>query len=188
MNIYILAKNYSTFKVLQTTFKLYREIKVINLDFLTFMENYPDVECIVSPANSYGMMDGGYDAAISDYLGWDFQKKVQDYIKENYYGEQIVGTSFILKAPKNKKLIHTPTMIIPSTINDKLIVYTSMRSTLICALQNNIKSIVIPPFGMGTGGVSDIDGAELMLDAYKQIKNAQKGKYYYFNLDKYYPE
>ena len=27
-------------------------------------------------------MDGGFDARLSDILGWDFQLKVQQYIKE----------------------------------------------------------------------------------------------------------
>ena len=38
------------------------------VDFL--MNEYPDKKiAIVSPANSYGLMDGGYDKAIIDYFG-----------------------------------------------------------------------------------------------------------------------
>ncbi len=181
MKIYIVAMDIEAFYIFSTVFRNYDNVEVVNLDFETFMEYYPDVECIVSPANSYGCMDGGYDAAISNYLGWDFQLSVQQYIKDNFYGEQLVGTSFIIDAPKNKKLIHTPTMIIPEVILDKRIAYTAMRSTLMCALKNNIKSIAIPPLGAGIGQIRNEEAAVLMLAAYKQILDAEGGVYSYLH-------
>ena len=57
------------------------------------------VQCVVSPANSYGSMDGGYDAAIIDYFGIQLEKAVQKYILDNFYGEQPVGTSFTIDIP-----------------------------------------------------------------------------------------
>lgn len=42
-------------------------------------------------------MDGGVDAAITQFFGMQLQKKVQKYIITNYDGEQPVGTSFILE-------------------------------------------------------------------------------------------
>ena len=182
MKIYIVTSNYDDYAAFKYSFKMHNNVTVINDDFVSFMgEEGKNIDVIVSPANCYGEMDGGYDAAISDYLGWDFQKNVQKYIKDNFYGEQIVGTSFIIDAPKGKKLIHTPTMIVPSVIKDEKIIYTSMRSTLICSLKNNIKSIVLPVFGTGTGGVSSSVSAKLSLKAYNQILNAQNGEYRYYN-------
>ena len=106
MKIYIVAVDKLTYLTFKNAFRPYPNVKVVNTDFLTFMENYPDVECIVSPGNCYAQMDGGYDDAISDYFGYGYQEEVYEYIKKNYYGEQIVGTSFIMDAPKNKKFIH----------------------------------------------------------------------------------
>ena len=148
------------------------------------MNNKTDIECIVSPANSYGIMNGGYDAAISNYLGWDFQIIVQQYIKDKYYGEQPVGTSFIVDAPNNEKLIHTPTMLLPERIIDNRVVYHSMRSTLICALQNNVKSILIPLFGAGTGRVPIDVVCKHMFTAYTQIVEAERGNYIKYNENK----
>ena len=184
MKIYIVAMDIQAYYIFNVVFRNYDNIEIVNLDFESFMETYKDVECIVSPANSYGCMDGGYDAAISNYLGWDFQLQVQQYIKDNFYGEQIVGTSFIIDAPKNKKLIHTPTMIFPEPIVDKRIAYTSMRSTLICALKNNIKTIAIPPLGAGIGEIRYEEAAILMLAAYKQILDAEGGVYSYYHKRK----
>lgn len=177
MQIYILALQAKDYQVLKSKFKKYKNIHIIHSDFETFMNEHDFVECIVSPANAYGYMDGGYDAAISNYLGWGFQLRVQKYIKNHFYGEQIVGTSFIINAPRNKKLIHTPTMLVPESIIDDRVVYYSMRSSLICALNHNIKSIVLPLFGAGTGEVDIYDVAHLMYEGYRQIEEAEKGKY-----------
>ena len=71
------------------------------------------------------------------------------YIMDHLYGEQPVGTSILVDAGKNgQRLIHTPTMRTPEVIKDPRTIYHCMRSTLICAYQNNIRSIVIPFFGM----------------------------------------
>ena len=92
MNIFIITNSDEAYLIFKMMFLMYKNVTVVNSDFLAFMDKYENVECIVSPANSYGYMNGGFDAAISDYFGWNFQEKVQQYIKDNYYGEQLVGT------------------------------------------------------------------------------------------------
>ena len=169
MKIYIITTSHLELIMYKSMFNQYSNVEIVLNDFKKFMKENPNIECIVSPGNSYGIMNGGYDAAISDYLGWDFQKKVQQFINDNYYGEQLVGTSFIIDAPEDKRLIHTPTMISPEIIVDDRVVYQAMRSTLICALQNNVKSILIPLFGAGTGQVPLNMVCKHMIDAYKQI-------------------
>ena len=57
-----------------------------------------EVECVVSPANSYGLMDGGYDLAISDWFGWEIAEKVQAYILEHYKGEHLLEVALFLIA------------------------------------------------------------------------------------------
>lgn len=130
------------------------------------------VDCVVSPANSYGLMDGGFDLALSEYFGWELQKRVQDYIIKNYRGEQPVGTSFIIDTGKDDiKLIHTPTMRVPISVKDPMIVYQCTRTSLMTALENNIESIVIPAFCGEYGDVSLKVIGRLMYEAYKQVMN-----------------
>ena len=137
-------------------------------EFLT--EN--KVDCVVSPANSYGLMDGGFDLAISEYFGWNLQDRVQEYIVKNFRGEQPIGSSFIIDTGKDGiKLIHTPTMRIPFTVKDPMIVYQSMRTSLMVALENDISSIVIPAFCSEFGDVSPKVIGRLMFEAYKQVMN-----------------
>ena len=149
-------------------FSEFEGVKII-CEFLEFA-NLDDVDCYVSPANSYGLMDGGYDKALTMLFGVELQRRVQDYIINNLYGEQQVGSSIIVDIPgESKKLIHTPTMRVPARIKDPEVIYTSMRSTLICALKNNVGKIVIPAFGGATGRLLPDVVAEEMFKAYIQV-------------------
>lgn len=51
-----------------------------------------DVKCdaIVSPANSFGFMDGGLDLAISEYFGTHVQERLQKLIQTRHHGELLV--------------------------------------------------------------------------------------------------
>ena len=170
MKIYIIEKDKDKFKYLVPYFDDLEDVILINADFKTFMDNN-FVECVVSPANSYGDMSGGYDLAVRNYFGKELQEKVQEYIKNKYNGEQPVGTSFIIEINDSQKLIHTPTMKIPSKIQDEKIIYYCMKETLLTAKQNNVKDILIPMFGGLTGGVSPENIAIMMRIAYNQVKN-----------------
>lgn len=171
MKIYLLDIN----KTITDIWKLYfadcEDVEVV-CDYFDHFMDQGKVDCVVSPANSYGLMDGGYDRAISEWFGWDLMKKVQKYILDNYWGEQPVGTSFIIDPGKdNIKLIHTPSMRIPSAIKDTMVVYQCMRTTLMTAIKNNVESIVIPAFGGFCGCLQPIDVCSMMYEAYKQIMN-----------------
>lgn len=152
----------------------------------TFLDNYP-VDCVVSPANSFGIMDGGFDAALTDYFGYELQNNVRKYISENFFGEQPVGTSFITDTPKDGiRIIHTPTMRVPERIIDPSVVYHCTRSTLICAENNSIGSIVIPAFDGSTGGVNPEILAKMMWLAVKQVRNPVENPNWEYALDSHF--
>ncbi|MFL5743547.1 MAG: macro domain-containing protein [Niastella sp.] len=52
---------------------------------------------MVSPANSFGFMDGGVDYVISERLGWGLEKELQKRIKALPEGELLVGRALILE-------------------------------------------------------------------------------------------
>ena len=102
MQIYLLDINE---KMCQEWQKFFCEddcIKIVCDDFCNFMKTQ-NVECIVSPANSFGVMLGGYDLAITKFFGKKLMQKVQEYIKENYGGIQPVGSAFLIDIPNSKK-------------------------------------------------------------------------------------
>lgn len=173
MDIYIIEKDYDKFKYLIPYFNS-SDVKLVNTYLNTFLINNK-VECVVSPANAFGLMDGGYDYYLTEWYGDQLQERVQKYIIDNYYGEQPVGTSFIIEANKdNQYLIHTPTMRTPEEIIDARIIYQCMRTTLIVAKQNNIKSILIPMFGASAGNVKPQIVAKMMYKAFEQITHPPK--------------
>jgi O-acetyl-ADP-ribose deacetylase (regulator of RNase III) len=81
-------------------------------------ETLPEFDCMVSPANSFGLMDGGVDAAITRFFGAELMYRVQKHIIEEFLGEQPVGTSIIVETGHTKHpfLAHTPTMRVPLPI------------------------------------------------------------------------
>lgn len=172
LKIYIVDISSDTCEKFKEEFTNISNVEIVCGDIKQFFSDNKDkIDCLVSPANAFGYMTGGYDAALSDILGWDFQQKVRKYIIDNFYGEQGVGTSFIIKTDlDNLSLIHTPTMQYPSIIKDNMVVYYCMRSTLICALQNDVKGIVIPVFGGLCGKVDGKVAAIRMKQAYEQIQ------------------
>lgn len=179
LKIYIVSTDIEAVEALEEEFEGIKNVSIHHNDIRNFYEKKADqIDCLVSPANAFGYMTGGYDAALSDILGWEFQYKVQDYIKRHYYGEQPVGSSFIIDTDiPGLRLIHTPTMQYPQEIEDDMVIYQCMRTTLMCALRHDASCIVIPVFGAAIGGVSPDIAARRMLEGYLQIKNKSGAKY-----------
>lgn len=137
-------------------------------------EQLLNIDCIVSPANSFGIMDGGMDAALTAYFGPSLQENVQQQIIKDYYGEQPIGTSFIIETDDERipYLAHSPTMRVPTIIRGTDNVYRAMKATLIAAVKHeNINSIAIPAFGAGCGRVHPHKVAEQMALALSHVKN-----------------
>ena len=67
---------------------------------------------MVSAANSFGLMDGGVDLAITRFFGEPLMQRIQTRILEEYLGEQPVGTSLIVETghPAHPFVAHTPTL------------------------------------------------------------------------------
>lgn len=138
-------------------------------------EQLTDIDCLVSPANSFGLMDGGMDLAITNYFGNQLQERVQKYIIDEYYGEQPVGTSFVIET--NNELIeylaHTPTMRVPRVIKDTDNVYRATMATLIAIEKygKEINTVALPAFGAGVGMLHPVDVAYQMSLAFKHFEN-----------------
>jgi len=148
-------------------------------------------DCIVSAANSFGLMDGGVDGAITGYFGEQMMKRVQQKIINDYHGEQPVGTSFIIRGNEswndgnNQYVAHTPTMRVPMNIRTTENVYHAMRAMLMAVYGFNkaVDSGEKPPYvnrintvactGLGTfcGEVPFRKAARDMKMAYDNVIN-----------------
>lgn len=128
--------------------------------------------CIVSPANSYGYMDGGIDLIYTEYFGPSLQLRLQQQITEAHNGLLPVGSALILKTGDKRipYMISAPTMEFPHSIPSSN-VFFSMSSILKIALKNKtlIDKIFCPGLGTGVGHVDPFDAAREMRKAYNKI-------------------
>ena len=138
-------------------------------------EDLPEFDCMVSAANSFGLMDGGVDAAITEFFGHELMWRVQQRIIDEHLGEQNVGTSLIVETghPRHPFLAHTPTMRVPLVISRTDNVYRAMWAMLLAVRQHNstsdkkIKIVACPGLGTGTGAVPAAEAARQMSLAYR---------------------
>jgi O-acetyl-ADP-ribose deacetylase (regulator of RNase III) len=166
----LIAPNFPLYEAFQEFFDYLPNIEIVN-DYFEWLTEY---DCLVSPANSFGMMDGGMDAAITKFFGRSLEEKVQQCILADYLGEQPIGTSMIVKTghPKHPFLAHTPTMRVPMSIQGTDIPYIAMWAMLLAVRQynqkypNSIKSVVCPGLGTGIGRVPYREAARQMALAY----------------------
>jgi len=140
-----------------------------------------DVECdaVVSPANSFGFMDGGLDAIYMDHFGEDIQMKVRKQIYEYHYGELVVGNADIVKTEDQDipYLIIAPTMRVPMILENSVNSYLAARAIFVLCLygnfssgekiSNKVSSIAIPGLGTGVGKI----GAKVCASQVRQAIN-----------------
>jgi len=127
-----------------------------------------DCDAIVSPANSFGFMDGGIDLIYSRHFGWELQNRLQQAIRENHYGELPVGQSEIVETGDAAipYLIAAPTMRVPSVLRETVNPYLAARAALLHVCYGTapageatrpahevVQSIAFPGLGTGVGQV-----------------------------------
>ncbi|HSH02170.1 MAG TPA: macro domain-containing protein, partial [Anaerolineae bacterium] len=155
-------------------FAAWAEVEVVS----GYFEHLEAYDCLVSAANSFGLMDGGVDLAIKRYFGAELEVRVQTYILEHYLGEQPVGTSFIIGTGHERYpfVAHTPTMRVPMTIGRTDYVYVAMWAMLLAVRQHNlgggrpIEVVACPGLGTATGGMEVTEAARQMSLAYGHFR------------------
>ena len=170
LKLILIAPNFLLYKAFQNSFDYFPNVEIVN-NYFEWLTKY---DCLVSPANSFGMMDGGMDAAITRFFGRSLEEKVQQLILDEYLGEQPIGTSLIIKTGHRQHpfLAHTPTMRVPMKIQGTDIPYVAMWAMLLAvrkynkAYPNSINSIVCPGLGTGIGQVPYTEAARQMALAY----------------------
>lgn len=123
------------------------------------------VDAVVSPANSFGFMDGGVDLAYSHAFGWHVQDALQDEIKARNPAELLVGQALAVKTCDINIpwVIAAPTMRKPCQLASSLPIFLATRAAMLVALHMGLKSIAFPGMGTGTGGVCYNAAANAML-------------------------
>lgn len=127
-------------------------------------------DAIVSPANSFGFMDGGIDALYVDRFGDIVQDRVRHAILRRHHGELLVGTADIVETDNGLQpfLITAPTMRVPMRLPvDTVNPYLAMRGVLNLVhhgqwadgtrsgtpIRDSVSSVAFPGLGTGVGRV-----------------------------------
>ncbi|XP_052078956.1 uncharacterized protein LOC127717256 [Mytilus californianus] len=141
----------------------------------------PEADALVSPANSFGFMDGGIDMVYTNMFGWQMQERLQKVIREDYNGENVVGNAIIIPAyseePNEEKienmkkfnlcggrpikfLISAPTMRVPKDVNDTANAFLAFRAIILAVQKHNrdpenqpIRSVLCPGLGTAVGNM-----------------------------------
>jgi len=82
MKITIVDPKQRLIDVVNSYFSNTEEVTAVVGDFRSY-----DADALVSPANSFGIMDGGIDALYTEYLGRGIQKNYRDCSK-NYFKQK----------------------------------------------------------------------------------------------------
>ena len=141
-----------------------------DLEFVTLYDgSILDLNCdaVVSPANSFGFMDGGIDMLYTQHFGWHVQERLQRVIQERHGGELLIGQAEIVETdnPRIPYLIAAPTMRVPTILGDTINPYLAARAVLRLVLHGTfvdgphagtpirpvIESIAFPGLGTGVG-------------------------------------
>src|SRR5262245_43345879 len=127
------------------------------------------VDAVVSPANSFGFMDGGIDHLYSHRFGWEVQDRLQELIRTRHHGELLVGAAESVETLNNRipYVIAATTMRVPMILSDTVNPYLAARAVFLLiqrgivpsgalageAVSDAVSSVAFPGLGTGVGRV-----------------------------------
>jgi O-acetyl-ADP-ribose deacetylase (regulator of RNase III) len=138
-------------------------------------------EALVSPANSFGHMDGGIDMHYCMIMGWHIEERLKKHILAFYpWREILVGQACHIETdfPQFPYMISAPTMRLPGPTNQTSVylatraAFTEARSPVFEQEKGKfssvrpVKSIALPGMGTGVGAVPYAQAAFAMYNAY----------------------
>jgi len=158
--------------------KAWRKVFNNEKEFLIKQCKFQDLDgynYLVSPANSFGYMDGGIDGHYSDKydgIGVVVQKRIAEIGIKNISNQNYlpVGSVITVDIPDTKrKLIVAPTMYYPSNIQNTNNVYHVFRAILEIYGRNQNIVMAVPGLGTGVGRIDEETCATDMAKAYKDF-------------------
>jgi O-acetyl-ADP-ribose deacetylase (regulator of RNase III) len=116
-------------------------------------------DAVVSPANSFGFMDGGIDAVYTHQFGFALESRLQALLAAEHGGELPVGCAVIVEtgSPEIPWCVSAPTMRVPEAVPDTANAYLAFRAALRAVLAHNaagrprIQRVLCPGLATTTG-------------------------------------
>ena len=138
-------------------------------------------DAIVSPANSFGYMDGGLDLKYSQKFGWELEQELRNRLEEEYFGEIPVGNALVVETKLQNLpfLISAPTMRVPSNVSNTVNAYLAFKAIIQVTLDHNkrnsnkIKTILCPVLATCEGKMTAEICAKQMYMSYQTVLGDQ---------------
>lgn len=154
MEFHLVAYNAELYHAWLDAFADCEDVQVSEGDILCFQ-----ADAIVSPANSFGYMDGGLDLKYSEFFGWDLERRLQAKLAVEHGGELPVGQAVIVETHHSnvRYLISAPTMRVPMRVAETVNAYLAFRAVIRAVQVFNqfakqpIRTILCPGLGTGEG-------------------------------------
>lgn len=162
------------YQAFASTFANREDVEIHQCDIMSL----PDVQVLLSPANSYGFMAGGVDQVYVYAFGAALEARVQEAIRTSRGGELPVGDALVVPTGDVKIpwLVVAPTMKIPGSIKGTDNVFLATRAALRAVKtiegEPRIRRIGTPAFGTGTGQIPALEAAAQMLRALEEVSRA----------------
>lgn len=148
-----------------------------------------DVSVLVTPANSFGIMDDGLGAQLNKLTDGRLESRVRKIIQDKFAGELPVGVAEVITTnlDKPKYAIIAPTMRVPlrmtnANVNSYLATRAALRALAAFIRQDReehdgatkIESVAFVGMGTGAGKTAPAVAAFQMYEAYCQIVLGQE--------------
>jgi len=154
MKITIAIKNHYAYGLFKSVFENAKfeefDVEIIYGDLFVELkkDNY---DLIITPGNSFGIMDGGFDAEVNEYFNGKIERTLTKYLK---YEELHVGKSVTITDNNNVDVLYAPTMRTPGKLHyGSINVYIAFYEAIKAALNQNYKNVIVPAFGIGFGSM-----------------------------------
>lgn len=140
-------------------------------------------DAIVSPANSFGYMDGGIDGAYSEHFGMSLEVGLRRVLAEEHGGELAVGSAVIVRtgASDIPWMVSAPTMRVPGPVPNTLNAYLAFRAALRAVVAHNdtgprrpIGSVLCPGLASAIGRMPADRVARQMRFAYDVVLGGRR--------------
>jgi len=139
-------------------------------------------DAIVSPANSFGYMDGGIDLVYIRRFGWELQDRLQARLKDQHDGELPVGQATIVETldAAIPFMVSAPTMRIPMNVSTTVNAYLAFRAAIRAVKRHNaesgrpIRSLLCPGLCTAIGMMPPGVAAKQMVTAYRVFVLGEK--------------
>lgn len=131
-------------------------------------------DAVISPANSFGFMDGGIDLIYTGRFGWELQDRLRKQIRQEHAGELPVGQALVIETYDEQipYLVSAPTMRVPSDVSASVNAYLAFRAALRTIQAHNrahpgaIRSVLCPGLCTAIGRMPGERSARQMAAAY----------------------